>query len=281
MSRRETLISTAIMATAILSAPILPAHAADDDDSNNLASEILDRLGNIPTFCLVQPDGTPFMIFNGERSATGFFFLSYNMAQTALQDAITKDKNKEAGAIWERAAVRVVPLSVAMQLSLYGPRERIATNTDKSISGKKMNTYADIVMSEEGNLDARRLDRERKNPNPQRWSNTKGRIPVFHVDGMTTKSGKDAWYFNIADLKADYKQQHDGQALVGNDGIESMEMMDVFRKASRKDEWTPLQNIRFMPVPESKQVAVQIVKKQQAEENPYDFDKVFLVSSSK
>ena len=36
-----------------------------------------------------------------------------------------------------------------------------------------------------------------------------------------------------------------------------------------------------MPVPESKQVAVQIVKKQQAEENPYDFDKVFLVSSSK
>jgi hypothetical protein len=218
------------------------------------------------------------MIFNGGRSATGFFFMSYNMAQTALQDAIGKDKAKEAGASWTAAQVRVIPLSVAMQLSL-GPRERIAVNPDKSIQGKRLDTFADIVMSEEGNIDARRLDRERKNPNPQRWSNTKGRIPVFHVDGMVTKTGKDMWYFNLADLKADYKQQT-GEALLSNDAVELAEMMDMFRRASRKNDWSALQKIRFMPVPESKQVAIQIVKKQ-PQDSPYDFDRVFLVSSSK
>jgi hypothetical protein len=104
------------------------------------ANAILSRLGSIPTFVLVQGDtGIPFMIFNGERSATGYFFLSYNIAEQALRDAREKDKATGGGSstavnIWDTAQVRVVPLSIAMQLALSS-QQRVAANNDKAVEG--------------------------------------------------------------------------------------------------------------------------------------------------
>ncbi|KAG7365753.1 hypothetical protein IV203_028423 [Nitzschia inconspicua] len=294
LGRRETILTS--VATASTALPLLlsglltapTAAVADESDSSgsqSSAADVLKTLGTIPTFVLVQGDtGVPFMIFNGENGATGYFFLSYNIAEQALRDAREKDKQNGAANIWNAAQIRVVPLSIAMQLAL-STKQRTAVNEEKGVKDIKLNTYGDIVVSEEGNIDAKRLDTERNN-NPSKWSSTKGRVPLFYVDDMKLANGKQPWYFNIADLKAEYKKQtllETGaeNATLPNDKIKVVEMMNLFRSASRKNDWTTLQNVMIMPVKESKQVAVKIIKEMTPGSSPYNFDKVFLVSSSK
>jgi hypothetical protein len=140
-------------------------------------------------------------------------------------------------------------------------------------------------VSEEGNIDAKRLDSERNN-NPGKWSSTKGRVPMFYVDDMTLpNNGKQPWYFNIADLKAEYKKQQqergNNDVVLSNDKIQLVEMMNLFRTASRTNDWSMFSNVVLVPVRESKQVAIKIVKNATPGSSPYNFDKAFLVSSSK
>ena len=117
----------------------LPAYATDTTASPT-ASEIFLRLRSIPTFCLVNSEGVPFMIFDGQASATGYFFLSYETAVRALEDARKKDKNEGAKEIWSDAKIMVVPLAVAMQLSLR-KTQRDAINEGINL---KFNTYNDM-----------------------------------------------------------------------------------------------------------------------------------------
>jgi hypothetical protein len=169
LNRRKSLIQFLAGAVTVL-LPGIPIHPSmaiaaaaavvDDDTSTTIvatttttseteisttppsAKDILSRLGSIPTFVLVQGDtGIPFMIFNGERSATGYFFLSYNIAEQALRDAREKDQTKGSVAnIWNAAQVRVVPLSIAMQLALSS-KQRVAVNDDPAVQGTgKMST---------------------------------------------------------------------------------------------------------------------------------------------
>lgn len=94
-----------------------PALAADDTTSSS-ASDILLRLRAIPTFCIVNEDGVSFMIFDGQASATGYFFLNFQVANQALKDARQKDTNAGAVELWSDAKIIVVPLAVALQLAL-------------------------------------------------------------------------------------------------------------------------------------------------------------------
>jgi hypothetical protein len=151
LGRRESIVrTTASVAMVLLGGlsvappPILAATDATDSTSptttTTTAADILKSLGSIPTFVLVEGDsGVPFMIFNGENAATGYFFLSYNIAEQALRDAREKDKQQSGGAandVWNAAQVRVVPLSIAMQLALSS-QQRAAVNEEKGVKGKR------------------------------------------------------------------------------------------------------------------------------------------------
>jgi hypothetical protein len=131
-----------LMAAAATVIDVTPTTTAESSTTHPpSAKDILSRLGSIPTFVLVQGDtGIPFMIFNGERSATGYFFLSYNIAEQALRDARDKDQAKGSSTAvantWDAAQVRVVPLSIAMQLTLSS-KQRVAVNDDKNIQGRE------------------------------------------------------------------------------------------------------------------------------------------------
>jgi hypothetical protein len=111
---------------------------------------------------------------------------------------------------------------------------------------------------------------------------------MFYVNDMTLPNGKQPWYLNIADLKAEYKKQQQERGnqdeynlILSNDKIQLVEMMNLFRTASRTNDWSIFSNVIFMPVRESKQVAVKLIKDAMPGSLPYNFDKVFLVSSSK
>lgn len=246
--------------------------------------DILSRLAGIPTFCIVDGNtGVPYMIFDGQAPiATGYFFLSLQVALGVLQDARDKDPNGKD--VWEAARITVVPLSVAVQMTL-SKKQRTAVNGGSS-EGTQFDTFADIIPSEEGVADAKAIAKG-LGQNPDKWSQ-KGRVPLFYMDGLTLPpsskfAGMEPRYFNVHDLVQEWKNQNPGSTT--QPPILAVECIGLFRSAVIKNDWSALANVAIMPVQESNQAAVELMKAQRDSSSgltiPYNFDKVFLVGSSK
>ena len=277
-SRRSTLSTLVASAAAAVSlgttmSPIgaSVAHAAEEAGgaSGGAVNEVLLRLKNIPTFCIVNSDGVPLMIFDGQASATGYFFLSFNVAKTVLEDARSKDKAKDAQDKWADATIISLPLTVALQLGLRKVQRKAVNN------GILFNTYNDIVPSEEGVEDAKRIDRK----NPDRWIQ-KGRVPIFFVNGLTVDEGRySPRYFNLADLQSEWKKQFPDKDL-SNDDIQVVEMVELFRASlGSNGSIDALQNIKFVPVVDSQKVASELQKTTASIK--YNLKEVYLVQSAK
>ena len=282
-SRRTTLsrfgvVAAAAAATATTTASfgtmVGVANAAEEEaGTSTVKNEVLLRLKDIPTFCIVNSDGIPLMIFDGQASATGYFFLSFNVAKTVLDDARSKDKSKDAQDKWADATIISLPLTVALQLGLRKVQRKAVNN------GILFNTYNDIVPSEEGVEDAKRIDRK----NPDRWIQ-KGRVPIFYVEGLTVDEGKySPRYFNVADLQSEWKKQYPDKDLSDND-IQIVEMVDFFRSSlsssNNGSNIDSLQNIKFVPVVDSQKVASELQKKTSSTIK-YNLKEVYLVQSAK
>jgi len=290
VTRREALrdafvtsTATAVATTGVVlfSSPSWSVAAAEEVQSSSssssasnaaASSEILLRLRSIPVFSIVDPNGVPFMIFDGQAKATGYFFLSFDIAAQALQDARQKDKNTGAAQVWANAKIIVVPLAVALQLSLRkSQREAINGN------GIKFNTFNDLVPSQEGVDDAKALD----NYNPAKWEQ-KGRVPLFYIKGLTLDDGKEPRYFNQRDLLQEWERQQQQQQPPT---IQIVEMVDLYRAAlsssSNGNSLDAISNLAIMPVAESNQVASKLLIKSDGTLPSYSFNKVFLVGSAK
>ena len=274
-SRRKTLstIATATAAAVLstgLSLRDIPAANAAEEGAAASANEIFLRLKNIPTFAIVNNDGIPLMIFDGQASATGYFFLSFNVAKTVLEDARSKDKSKDAADKWSDATIITIPLTVALQLGLRKVQRR-AINTDDI----KFNTYNDIVPSEEAVDDAKSIDS--KSQNIEKWT-TKGRVPIFYInDKEFTVDGMYPRFFNLIDLKTEWNKQFPNKELPK---VEIIEMVELFRIAtSPKGSLDTIQNIKFIPVQETKKVASELQKTTSSIK--YNFKDVYLVQSAK
>mmetsp|Transcript_103548 Transcript_103548/g.299565 ORF Transcript_103548/g.299565 Transcript_103548/m.299565 type:complete len:208 (-) Transcript_103548:135-758(-) len=205
------------------------------------------------------------MIFDGQASATGYFFLSFQVASQALSDARQKDKNAGAAEVWSQAKIIVVPLAVALQLSLRKSQREAVNN------GIKFNTYNDIVPAQEGVDDAKALD---TSPNPGKWEQ-KGRVPLFYIPELRLSDGREPRYFNQQDLLKEWESQH---PTAPPPKIQIVEMGDLFRTAVKSNHWDSLKNLAILPVAESNQVARQLVK--EGSLPTYNFNKVFLVGSA-
>ena len=276
---RRKALYTAFTTISATSASLLsyPYISEADDTSTADVSQILLRLKSIPTFCIVDPNGVPFMIFDGQASATGYFFLSFDIAAQALTDAKRKDTNAGAAAIWEQARIIVVPLAVALQISLR-KSQRVAVN-----NGIRFNTYGDIVPSQEGIDDAKTIDSSTTVSSLSNKWGQKGRVPLFYISDMTLDNGRQPRYFNQRDLLKEWYRQHPEQTSVPPK-IQIVEMVDMYRSAlkGKNSDFVTIQNLAIMPVVETNQVAGQLLQ-QQPKDNPlpkYDFSMVYLVGSA-
>jgi hypothetical protein len=278
---RRRALRQAIGAFSIVSTTLLPAlHASNAEEITSVdASTIFLRLKSIPTFCLVDPKGVPFMIFDGEASATGYFFLSYDIAARALADAKEKDKNAGADAIWDEARIIVVPLAVALQVTLR-KSQRVAVN-----NGIRFKTYGDIVPSQEGINDAKSLDPSTTGTSLSTKWEQKGRVPLFYIAGMKLQDGREPRYFNKRDLMNEWSRQNPSAPAPK---INLVEMVGLFRSAlsgsknGGDNNLGAIENLAIIPVKESNQVASQLLQRQ-SNDNPlpkYDFNQVFLVGSA-
>ena len=276
---RRKALHTAFTTISATSASLLsyPYISEADDTSTADVSQILLRLKSIPTFCIVDPNGVPFMIFDGQASATGYFFLSFDIAAQALTDAKRKDTNAGAAAIWEQARIIVVPLAVALQISLR-KSQRVAVN-----NGIRFNTYGDIVPSQEGIDDAKTIDSSTTVSSLSNKWGQKGRVPLFYISDMTLDNGRQPRYFNQRDLLKEWYRQHPEQTSAPPK-IQIVEMVDMYRSAlkGKNSDFVTIQNLAIMPVVETNQVAGQLLQ-QQPKDNPlpkYDFNMVYLVGSA-
>ena len=205
------------------------------------------------------------MIFDGKASATGYFFLSFDIAKQALDDARQKDKGSD---IWSKAKIIVVPLSVALQLGIR-KQQRQATNYDLLF-----NTYNSIVASPEGTADARIVDEKN---NPDKW-NQKGRIPIFTIDGMALNNGKQPAFFNTDDLLKEWRRENPSEPEDTMVLVQVRELETAVRVSSQKNDFAELQRLQIMPVQETTDVARRLVSSEKLPK--YDFQKVVLVKTA-
>lgn len=290
-TRRETLSRTAasVVAASAFVGSSSPEAALAADAANVAATkqEIFAKLAAIPTFCLVNGAGAgtdfagvPFDIYDpSAATATGYFFMNYETAVNSLKVASDLDAEKGDGNIWATAAVKVIPLSVAVQMSL-SRRRRVAINTEQGVNGIQVDTVHSIIPSEDGNSDAQRLDTSR-NQNAKKWE-TKGRVPIFYVPEPGAAK-KKYYYWDRKLLVADYARRFGGETIPE---IQLVELIDVFRKAQASNDWESLRDFvdTIQPSPEARVDAIRILKEDAA--NPknavtYNFDKVFLVVAAK
>jgi len=249
--------------------------------------EIISKLAKIPTFCLVNGpdagpgfDGVPFTIYDANSAvSTGFFFLNYDSALLALKTASDLDSPRGDGNIWATAKVKVVPLSVAIQLSL-GRRRRLAINEEKGVGGIQVDTIHNVIPSDEGNADAQKLDTSRSR-NPKKWD-TKGRVPLFYIPEARLQ--RNYYYFETSALIADYKSRHAGDdpSVIFLPEIQLVELVDVFRKAQQSNDWESLRDFveTIQPSPDAREAAIKLLKEEAAATKkpaPYNFDKAYLV----
>eukprot|EP00536_Pseudo-nitzschia_multiseries_P003921 jgi/Psemu1/284731/fgenesh1_pg.62_\ len=300
MSRRDSLSQAAsvlISAATVTSLGSDPALAADAAAAAAAVApaitkeEIFSKLSRIPTFTLVNGpgsgsnvEGVPFEIYNKDSAtATGFFFLSYQTAQEALKAASSLDSAQGDGNIWMTAKIKVVPLSVALQLSLTR-RRRVAVNEEKGVNGIQVDTVHNLIPSDAGNADAQTLDTKRKQ-NAKKWE-TKGRVPLFSIP--EGKEGRRKYYFETTDLIADYKVNHarDDPSMAFIPEIELNELGYFFRQAVQSNDLGVLKDFAdtIQTLPDAREAAIKLLQEEAASKTPvapYNFDKTFLVLSAK
>jgi len=287
-TRRETLSKTAssLLVASVAAAGFSSPEASLAADATR--QEIIAKLSGIPTFCLVngpgagpELDGVPFDIYDpNSAKATGYFFMSYATAQQALEQASNLDSARGDGNIWATAKIKVVPLSIAIQLALVG-RRRVAVNEEEGVNGIKVDTYHNIIPSDDGNGDAQRLDTSRGR-NVKIWE-TKGRVPLFYIPEPSVK--KNFYYFDTNALISGYKRNHPNDpAMTFIPEIQVVELTEIFRKAQSSNDWEALRDFTetIQPSAEARQDAIKLLTEEASKKSaPYNFDKTYLVITAK
>ena len=299
-TRRDTLKQTAtataaaILTVSATSAAVLapqsafaaaPAAAAPATTASS-KQEILSKLAGIPTFALVNENGIPFVIFDrSTATGTGYFFLTKEIALQALDSARRNDSSKGAEQIWDKAQIKVVPLSIALQLSLT-KRRRTTVNEEDGVRNIQVDTIHLIIPGDDGNKDAQRLDTSRNN-NPKKWE-TKGRVPLFNIKDPV--DGHQYYSFETNDLINEYKKRNTNDlSLINIPPIEVRELVaDTFRKAAIAGDWNKLEDFvnSIHPIPESSKNAIELLQMEIKSSKtgnitPYNFDQAYLVSAGK
>mmetsp|Transcript_1161 Transcript_1161/g.1613 ORF Transcript_1161/g.1613 Transcript_1161/m.1613 type:complete len:363 (-) Transcript_1161:252-1340(-) len=254
-----------------------PSFAAEGGGSTSMVDpkEVLMRLRPVPTFCIVDNTGTPYMIIESDNGGgRGYFFTSFSGAMEVLSDA--KKGAEEAGypETWEGATIMTVPLDIAMRLSVT-PKKR------KTQAGIVLDSVSDVISSAEGIEDALKFTRS------QRYSQ-KGRVPLFVANELTVAQPdgtvKKPAYFRVNDLREEWNAQYpDGGAVPTIQVIDLLETFtDMVKPGGRNEN---VKDLIFIPVKEVVEVAKELKTKQLAGEGGgkmiYQVNDMLLVGGKK
>jgi Tic22-like family len=158
------------------------AAASSDDESSasNVArNRVASLLHAVPTFCIVDPKGVPYVVVGDDAKVTGYFFTRYeeadrilNVARKSADRAIQRSDERDAANPWKGARISTVPLDVA------------ATLVTKSLSSR---THFQIAPSEP--------DIEAALNITGKASLAEGKVPLFYYEDWKDANNQSPLYF--------------------------------------------------------------------------------------
>lgn len=167
-----------------------PAASSDEEASaSNLArNRVATLLHAVPTFCIVDPKGVPYVVVGDDAKVTGYFFTRYEeadrilrVARSSADRAIKSSDERSAANPWKDARISTVPLDVA------------ATLVTKSLSSR---THFQIAPAE-ADIDAA-LNITGK------ASLAEGKVPLFYYEDWTDGNNQSPLYFAREQLEQSF-----------------------------------------------------------------------------
>lgn len=255
LDRRQILNTLGLFSSLAL----LPSSAFADDLPPSIVSpaETLLRLRKVPTFCIVDGEGTPFMTYDSQSAgANGYFFLEYGNAEAVLEDAKKAYKEAlEAGEkvvdSWGASRIVTMPLDFAMRMTVKQTKNK-AQNADF----REFRTIIQVLPT------AADLDAALLLDNGARFRQ-RGRVPLFYAPGLDLTAGDGSKvtpvFFNTRQLKAAWAKL----GLSGSPSIQVRELNETFRamvKPGGTDE--SVRNLVFIPSDVASTKSLELRKKQ-------------------
>jgi hypothetical protein len=262
-----------VAATSLMSSSS-PALEKEEEASGMVSTSTLaNRLRAVPTFTIVDPKGTPYMVVGEDAKVTGYFFITYDEANRLLTLARTSadanirealaelraqrkreklpslSKQEEIDQVginpWKSARISTVPLDVAVTL------------VTKSMYSKRAGggNYFQVAPAESDVEDALALDKSGKDELAE------GRVPLFYFADFEINNGEikqSPLYFRKSELLADWKRENPSAEIPEVMVTEMFNVLTEMVKPGGKDE--DLQTLVFMPPKESAQKAKECVK---------------------
>jgi hypothetical protein len=239
------------------------------------AQTIVDLLRVVPTFCIVDKEGVPFMVVGEDAKVTGYFFTTFDEAQRLLTLARTSvdksiadaknDPSQDQAAVaeltnpWVKARISSVPMDFAVTLvtkSMYGAR-RAGGN------------YFQIAPADADVEDALAIN--------GKTDLAEGKVPLFYYPdfSINENDGKQSpLYFRQSELERAFRKQNPGQDLPKTAVTELFAVLAAMVEPGGTD--LDLQTLVFIPPRESVQKAKACDKKN-GKNGPYFVGKRNLV----
>lgn len=248
-SRRQLLQSVAWFGAALSSMAPLSAVAEEETAGMVSTERVADLLRAVPTFCIVDAGGAPYMVVGEDAKVTGYFFTEYGEAERILKLAdksadkaiaeAKKDPSVDPEDLvnpWKMARISTVPLDSAVTLvtkSMYA-------------SKKGGGNYFQIAPSSSDIEDALAVDGSD--------DLAEGKVPLFYYEDFMIDD-KSPLYFRKTELEAAYKKQNPGKALPKALVSELFSVLSQMVLSGNDDE--DLKILVFVPPAESKKKAME------------------------
>jgi hypothetical protein len=221
MTRRSILANSALLIAITL---ILPSSSKAAVDQEGLVSTktLADRLRVVPTFCIVDTKGVPFMVVGEDAKVTGYFFTTYAEASRILDVARTSASKAIRTAAKElrskRRAEKLPPLSKQQEEEEIGtnpwlearistvPLDVAVTLVTKSLYSRN---YFQVAPAESDLEDALALI--------EKDDLAEGKVPLFYFADFEIDRGKEKespLYFSKSQLLEDWKKLNPSSAEI-------------------------------------------------------------------
>lgn len=257
-SRRKVAVFLS-SAAALLSSPLLATANVAETNSNALIN-LLSRLRRVPTFCIVNSQGIPYMAVNVEqRMAKGYAFTSFEAALAVLADAQRAAEQGGYSELWKDATITVISADVAMRLALQ-KRKRSSQKENQSLD-----SVMELIPSANDREDGLKIDKFA--------FRDQGHVPLFYVAGLPSQDGDNStlMYFQKAALLSEWNHQFPGTS---SPEIKVLDLVYVFEATLRGYTDKFPRNMVFVP-PEEALSAVKELKSR-GTVTPYKLDEMII-----
>jgi hypothetical protein len=232
-------------------------------------NKLLPRLRSVPTFCIVNSQGVPYMAVQKEgRMAKGYAFTSLEGAQAVKADAQRAAEEGGYAEVWKDATITYIPADVAMRLAL---RKR----SRKSQKVQTLDSILELIPSADDREDGLRIDKQS--------FREQGHVPLFYVDGLeyagpgagagaADESGEKPtpMYFQRPMLVLEWKRQFPNTELPS---VKVLDLVYVFEASLRGYGDRFPQNMVFVPSETALKESQQLKKDQMV---PYKLDEMII-----